>query len=59
MNGGCFCALGSTRCNCGLAEPCAVAPVKTPEEESPWLWLLYAFCVVIGAALSTIFWRAK
>ena len=59
MNGGCFCSLGNFPCDCGLNEPCAVAPIKTVEDESPWLWLLYAVCIVLGAALSTIFWRAE
>ena len=59
MNTGCYCSLGHHSCNCGLVQPCAAAPIQTVEEESPWIWLLYAMCIVLGAALSTVFWRAE
>ena len=59
MNGGCYCSLGHTPCNCGLVEHRAIEPIKSPEEESPWLWLLYAVFIVGGALLPAVLWRPQ
>ena len=58
MNGGCCCTLGKSPCDCGLMER-QVMPISSVEYEWPWLYLVYALAVVLGAALPAVLWGEK